>query len=778
MDKWRLILSLYAVLVAMAMSAITVPYTFIPSERQYAQCIVVDNNDDDITWRYDYDDTTWESSFRYSYNTDEDADDWVLFPAMTLPAGTYRISADFKAKSHMEAEKFEIMMGKERSVEGMTTCLLREDNVVNSVYETDSNVVTLTEGGDYYLALHVFSDKNKYNLYVRNVTITEAVLSAPLPPELISMDIDDGVATATMRLPQMTTDDKTLDEYVGAEVYVDDIFVDEVSFFEHKAGEVVASQFPVAVGKHTLRVRSSMLTDWDIVYSDYVEMPFKIARPAPELLTIPTTITPDEDEFDWCSYLDANDDGNSWQYALEYVYNPYDPENEYVEDPMFRYATNRNAADDWIFFPAFDGSISGVYELDMSIGTMYNAESIEVYYGNAPTVEGMGTLLYSNYGFSTGGDFTNLALSFNHTTGENFYIGVRCCSEASKGALNVKGVTMKYGDGRVPKPVVYDTESFIGNFGSISFTLPTENIANEPLDAQRVYADVYLDGEKYKDAVSGLPGESVTFPMSMDFGMHHLEIVCYIYKDYKALYSTACKTEIVISKPSTLCYDLPKTFSLKAEDYDEYVVVDANNDGVTLQSDDKCSYYSYSRYGAANEWLFTPKMRFDDADALYNASIFACAQSAAYPEAFELWLGTEPSTRGMTQLLMTQPAVDNETLEIYPATFNIEQAGEYVVGIHVVSKANMYKLYLKHLRVCLDSDYDNIADLQQTYSRVYSEDGAVVVDGFAGQQLTILSLDGVARANIASLSGYERIPLDRGIYIVVVEGKSFKIAVK
>ena len=58
------------------------------SDKVFSQFKVIDNNNDESTWIY-YVDGSGKGSACYVYNTQNDADDWLVTPAIALKAGTH-----------------------------------------------------------------------------------------------------------------------------------------------------------------------------------------------------------------------------------------------------------------------------------------------------------------------------------------------------------------------------------------------------------------------------------------------------------------------------------------------------------------------------------------------------------------------------------------------------------------------------------------------------------------------------------------------------------------
>ncbi len=79
---------------------------------------VVDVNEDNSTWVFS--ESATPSRVYYSWNRNNNGDDWFISPAITIPAkGTYALNYEFKGSSYKEA--FEVWTGNSATVEGMTT---------------------------------------------------------------------------------------------------------------------------------------------------------------------------------------------------------------------------------------------------------------------------------------------------------------------------------------------------------------------------------------------------------------------------------------------------------------------------------------------------------------------------------------------------------------------------------------------------------------------------------------------------------------------------------
>ncbi len=141
-----------------------------------------------------------------------------------------------------------------------------------------------------------------------------------------------------------------------------------------------------------------------------------------------------------------------------------------------------------------------------------------------------------------------------------------------------------------------------------------------------------------------------------------------------------------------------ETFDSEA-DAAGYTIIDANNDGRTW------AYFAatasmrstYSAKNKGDDWLVTPPVKLK-AGETYRFH-FNVENKQRYEERFEAKVGTAPTVEGMTQTL-----VDTVTLAGFetaaPSVFYKAPAdGTYYFGIHYVSDANMFGIYVDNIAV-------------------------------------------------------------------------------
>lgn len=188
----------------------TLPYlnTFDTTEEQ-AQAAVYDANEDNSTFTFTENSNTKNTAARYRYHATNVADDYLVFPGVTLKAGTtYTISADAASYSASYPERVEILAGKEAKASKFTIPVIASADIATKEYITLSNgSFTVEEDGVYYFAVHAISDANAFYLWIDNFSIKENDPEAPAAISDFAVKADEAganVATVTFTMPTTT----------------------------------------------------------------------------------------------------------------------------------------------------------------------------------------------------------------------------------------------------------------------------------------------------------------------------------------------------------------------------------------------------------------------------------------------------------------------------------------------------------------------------------------------------------------------------------------------
>ncbi len=155
-----------------------VPYSNdLSTAESFADFGVIDSNKDQNTWQF----SDSYGAF-YSYSSTNNANDWLVSPAIKLEAGKkYHFAIDAACALASYPEKFEVKIGAEPKASALTQTVLEEVEVASSDYVTYENgVVEVAETGYYHFGIHATSDADEYRLMVKNFLV-EAGVEADAP---------------------------------------------------------------------------------------------------------------------------------------------------------------------------------------------------------------------------------------------------------------------------------------------------------------------------------------------------------------------------------------------------------------------------------------------------------------------------------------------------------------------------------------------------------------------------------------------------------------------
>ncbi len=147
---------------------------------------------------------------------------------------------------------------------------------------------------------------------------------------------------------------------------------------------------------------------------------------------------------------------------------------------------------------------------------------------------------------------------------------------------------------------------------------------------------------------------------------------------------------------------LPYENALNTADlFGEFGVIDSNKDGKTwsFSSSAGAVGYSYSSANDGDDWLVSPAVKLEGGKK-YHFAIDVAAASAKYPERIEVKLGAEPKASALTATVIPATVVDFAdftTLENDEVV--VAETGYYHIGIHAISDADQYNLFVKNFLI-------------------------------------------------------------------------------
>lgn len=139
-----------------------------------------------------------------------------------------------------------------------------------------------------------------------------------------------------------------------------------------------------------------------------------------------------------------------------------------------------------------------------------------------------------------------------------------------------------------------------------------------------------------------------------------------------------------------------------ADDFALWTIEDANGGSTwryyTSDSEQAADYEYDSEKRPADDWLISPPIRLETGKA-YKISYKWRVMMKAYPESFEIMLGTSSNAASMSTLLGRHANVSNTAYQSADNSFTVDADGDYYIGLHCFSSAYMYILRVDDIAI-------------------------------------------------------------------------------
>ena len=159
----------FASLTAFMMNADVIFNADLNSEEGFQQWTVVDKNNDEKTWAFSLDNDEGSRVY-YSYHGTNKADDWLISPEITAPAGEKLvIRYTLKGSYYKEAAEVRICYGNETDVSKFTEVV----NTHNDLDDSDHSFVGIIESApqSFRVAIRATSEPDRWRLYLKSFSV-------------------------------------------------------------------------------------------------------------------------------------------------------------------------------------------------------------------------------------------------------------------------------------------------------------------------------------------------------------------------------------------------------------------------------------------------------------------------------------------------------------------------------------------------------------------------------------------------------------------------------
>ena len=486
----------------------TLPYAnSISTQQEWEWFTVVDANADGTTWH------RYGKYASYEYNSDNQADDWLITPAFRLKGGhTYSLAIDAFCSSDAYTEQMEVKMGTSTNPDDFTAEVIPSTGVDSEQAVTLRNKrISVSADGAYYFGFHVTSPADQASLRLYNLVVDETILTAPAA-------VGNLTVTPAEELPEATVSFTAPTTTIGGDDLTDNLTKIEIL----RQGEVIATLENVAPGSTQTYVDNDKTLTTG-VYSYQVlcynangkgDMSEPVSAYIVEVLPVPFYADfKQDDTYSLFTVIDANEDYFTWEDSGTYAEYSYNAEQD---------------ADDYLVSPALHLEAGKSYSITVSAGSGGYPERFDVVAGRKPTVQALSTKVIEGCEVTLEDD-KEFEGTFTATETGTYHVAVHCISEADHYTLFINSINVELGpDAAAPAAPSLAVEP--GDKGAVKATLnvkaPTESVGGQTLTAALTIA-LTRDGQTIAQMENVAPGATVTYEDNdiADAGFHTWQAV-------------------------------------------------------------------------------------------------------------------------------------------------------------------------------------------------------------------------------------------------------------
>lgn len=165
----RVLLTFMAAAATVAATAQDIYKTDFSTEEEFQKWTVIDANGDNATWKFDAEGS--QSHVYYPYSETNQADDWLVSPAIT-PKKTGNLLVKYTTYGTSYGERIEVRTGSKPTVSALKK-LQNLNDAVKGQATTESFIYSAKEGEPFYVGFRCFSPADQWKFYMCNFSVTE-----------------------------------------------------------------------------------------------------------------------------------------------------------------------------------------------------------------------------------------------------------------------------------------------------------------------------------------------------------------------------------------------------------------------------------------------------------------------------------------------------------------------------------------------------------------------------------------------------------------------------
>lgn len=414
--------------------------TQLNTQEEFDLWKVVDNNEDGATWVFSPTNSDRERTY-YSYNGTNDADDWLISPAITPSQdGPYIVKYIFKGSSYTESMK--VYMADAPTVEALSANLKGDyPEVMANDYE-GYFLFDGQAGEPVYLGFQACTKANRWRLYLKEVIVEPCDNPTDLAVTgFISPVSAEGLTTAEQVTIEVKNAGMTTIESFSVTMSVNGeaIFTEPVekTLLPGESAEItLAGTVDLSTSHSTYTLSATAAVEGDISEGNNT-FTANVRHIGPAVEPYTMGFEPLEDTSD-IKFFDLNQDSGNWGIEIGSFF--MNLARTGVGCLGYNYDRDNNA-DDWAILDGVKVD-AGHHVLKFWLsGDDSHPERLSVHYGNEATPEGMTHELIRFDPFQQG-EYQEVICIFELEEPQTIYIGFHAFSDKDENWITIDDVSL------------------------------------------------------------------------------------------------------------------------------------------------------------------------------------------------------------------------------------------------------------------------------------------------------------------------------------------------
>lgn len=323
--------------------------------------------------------------------------------------------------------------------------------------------------------------------------------------------------------------------------------------------------------------------------------------------------------------------------------------------------------------------------------------------------------------------------------------------------------------------VPLDPKDVILEPGFVSWSPVIGGVHNGYVDLDALYYKVVINGKQY--------GETSENSLAIELPDEELTVyTASVTAIANGMVSAPGKSNSLVHGHP---FELPMTIKPTADQAKLVTIIDGNEDGYYWYYDNEYDSFccDYSDYGIENDdWLIMPPFMVTSDVKECNLNFLVGNLNSYYPdELLEVYLGTMDKDGSIS---MTQEIVAPFTPNMFvidghqkvESDFKIPTGGTYYIGFHWISEPEQAGMEVKS--ICVTAKLPSGLESLSTCNEVTGKRGGISIKGYNGNVICVYTFDGKMVKNCRITADNTFITLEKGLYIVAVDGVNTKVIVK